>query len=147
MRVDGWEMHWTTGSFILGGRRSQFSLCGSASSRQSQIFILLKSIKSGNLELLMWLFPSHSCLRTQNKSNISCRGEVGEEKESSIPTPLPLRCSPKIQVPVWPAMKLIALREECGNNGLRTLWMNYALQARGSSAHRCPKLYFYMAHI
>lgn len=81
----------------------------------------------------------------QKKGQARKRGGGG--KESGVPTP-PLLCrAPKIQIPVWPEMKLIALQEECGNNGLRTLWMNYALQARGSSAHRCPKLYFYVAHI
>lgn len=151
MGVGGWEMHRTTGSFILG-RRSYFSQCVSASNGQSHIFIPLKSTKSGDLELLMCLFLSSSCLQTQNECNISCRAvkkEWGEKKinKSGIPTPPPLHCSPKIQIPVWPEMKLIALQEECGNNGLWTLWMNYALQARGSSERQCPKFYFYVTHI
>lgn len=79
MRVGGWEMHQATGSFIWGRRRSWFSLCGSASNRQLQIFIPLKSIKSGKLELLVWLSPSGSWLRTQNECNISCR--VGKTKK------------------------------------------------------------------
>lgn len=83
MRGGGWEMHRTTGSFILG-RRSYFSQCGSASNEQSHIFIPLKSTKSGNLELLMCLFLSSSCLQTQNECNISCRAvkkEWGKKKE------------------------------------------------------------------
>lgn len=83
MGVGGWEMHWTTGSFILG-RRSYFSQCRSASNGQSHIFMPLKSTKPGNLELLMWLFLSNSCLQTQNECNISCRAvrrEWGKKKK------------------------------------------------------------------
>lgn len=83
MRVGGWEMHRTTGSFILG-RRSYFSQCGSASNGQSHIFIPLKFTGSGNPVLLTWLFLSSSHLQTQNECNISCRTvkkRVGKKKK------------------------------------------------------------------
>lgn len=141
--------------FSEDGNRS--FLCVVQHLTDSRKFLFPWNSKSWNLELLMWFFQvAHACTHKMNvmflagwevKKKDSQEGVGEKKKESSIPTSLPLCCSPKIQIPVWPEMKLIALQEECGNNGLRTLWMNYALQARGSSAHRCPKFYFYVSDI
>lgn len=102
-----------------------FFLCCAAFRRQLQIFILLESTKLGSIELLMGLFLN-PFMPVNTKQNLSYRaGRIRrqsrkngkKEKANSVPTPPSCRWAPQIQIPAWPEMKLIAQREECGNNG------------------------------